>query len=102
MSDPAIAAVITGGVLVLGVVFVVLAVRECTREITDVIAAIPDDPDALDRCEHAIAREHAADEHMDRLLFSRRPPIDERDAELWAKQMLDPGSDDLIRLEAER
>jgi hypothetical protein len=39
---------------------------------------------------------------MDRLLFSRRPPIDERDAELWARQMLDPGSDDLIRLEAER
>ena len=99
MSDPAIAAIITGATLVAGAVLVVLSVRECSREIDGVIAALPD-PHDLD--ERELAQAAAEDEHLDRLLFSRRPPIDPREAELWARQMTDPDSDDLIRLEAER
>jgi hypothetical protein len=95
MSAPAIAAVITGATLVAGVVFVVLAVHECSREIDGVIAALPDPHDELDELA-------AEDEHLDRLLFSRRPPIDPQEAELWARQMTDPDSDDRIHAEAEQ
>ena len=96
-------AVTLGAILVTAAIIVAAAVRECSREIAGAIEdLLPPDPDALDRCEQAIAREHAADEDMERLLRSHGAPIDPRDAELWARQFLDPDSDDRIHQEAQQ
>jgi hypothetical protein len=100
-----------GAILVTAAIIVAATVRECSREIAGAIedlapsaaAASPwIPPERWDACERSIAREHAADEDMERLLRSHGAPIDPRDARLWAKQILDPDSDDRIHAEARR
>jgi hypothetical protein len=87
-------AVVAGPVLIAAGLIVAAAVYECSQEIDGVTAGF----DA--RLERQIAREHAADEDMDRLLRARWGPIDPEDAELWARQLLAPDSDDRILAEA--
>jgi hypothetical protein len=87
-------AVVAGPVLIAAGLIVAAAVYECSNEIDGVTA----DFDA--RLERQIAREHAADEDMDRQLRARWGPIDPEEAELWARQLLAPDSDDRILAEA--
>lgn len=77
------------------------AVREACQRIelaADLVAAPP--TDTAQAAELARAEAAAADESIDRLLLARRGPIDPRDAELWARQILAHDSDDLIRASA--
>jgi hypothetical protein len=94
-------AVVAGPVLIAAGLIVAAAVYECSHEIDGVLAA------SDFRREQAIARAHAllaeqlaADEDMDRQLRARWGPIDQDEADLWARQLLAPDSDDRIHAEA--
>jgi hypothetical protein len=91
-------AVVAGPVLIAAGLIVAAAVYECSNEIDAVTADAAWLPQ--DRWDKARAREHAADEDMDRQLRSRWGPIDQDEADLWARQLLAPDSDDRIHAEA--
>src|SRR5690554_659028 len=102
------AVVAVGCLVVASVVAVVVAIRDAVAKIEAVGGVIADTArahGALLADEAAAEDEHmdrllaglwALNEHMDRLLASRRAPIDPRDAELWARKVLDRDSDEWI------
>lgn len=99
------AVVAVGCLIVASVVAVVVAIRDAVAKIEAVGGVIADTA----RAHGALLRRHvdehmdrllaemwARNEHLDRLLASRRAPIDPRDAEMWARRVLDRDSDEWI------
>lgn len=110
MSAPH-AIVAVGCMIVASVVAVVVAIRSTVATIEAVGAVIADTARAhgalaADEDEHhmdrLLAELWAHNEHLDRLLASLRAPIDPRDAEMWARKVLDRDSDEWIIREVSR
>ena len=96
MSSPHVV-VAVGCLIVVSVMAVVAAIRDAVAKIEAAGGVIADTA----RAHGALLADEAAqaaaeNEHMDRLLASRRAPIDPRDAELWARKVLDRDSDEWI------
>jgi hypothetical protein len=104
------AVVAVGCLIVASVVAVVVAIRNAVVKIEAVGGVIADTARAHgalladeaaqaaadDRADRLLAEMWALNEHLDRLLASRRAPIDPRDAELWVRKVLDRDSDEWI------
>src|SRR5690606_32971210 len=100
-----------GCLIVASVVAVVAAIRDAVAKIEAVGGVIADtarahgsllaDEAALaaaegEHSDRLLAELWAHNEHLDRLLASLRAPIDPRDAEMWARRVLDRDSDEWI------
>lgn len=108
------AVVAVGCLIVASVVAVVVAIRDAVVKIEAVSGVIADTArahGALLADEAAAEDEHmdrllaelwAHNEHLDRLLAQLRAPIDPRDAEMWARKVLDRDSDEWIIREASK
>ena len=98
------AVVAVGCMIVASVVAVVVTIRNAVAKIEAAGGVIADTARAYgallaDKDEHMdrlMAELWAHNEHMDRLLASLRAPIDPRDAEMWARKVLDRDSDEWI------
>ena len=100
------AVVAVGCMIVASVVAVVVAIRGAVAKIEAVGGVIADtarahgallaDEAAAEDENRLLAELWAHNEHLDRLLASLRAPIDPRDAELWVRKVLAPGSDEWI------
>ena len=100
------AVVAVGCMIVASVVAVVVAIRDAVAKIEAVGGVIADtarahgallaDEAAAEDENRLLAELWAHNEHLDRLLASLRAPIDPRDAEMWARRVLDRDSDEWI------
>lgn len=98
MSAPH-AIVAAGCLIVVSVVAVAVAIRNAVATIEavgDVIADTARAQAAAEDEHRLLAELWAHNEHLDRLLASLRAPIDPRDAEMWARRVLDRDSDEWI------
>ena len=103
MSAPH-AIVAVGCMIVASVVAVVVAIRDAVAKIEAVGGVIADTARAHgalaaaedEHMDRLLAELWAHNEHLDRLLASLRAPIDPRDAEMWARRVLDRDSDEWI------
>jgi len=99
------AIVAVGCLIVVSVVAVVVAIRNAVATIEaagDIIADTARAQAAAEDENRLLAELWAHNEHLDRLLASLRAPIDPRDAEMWARRVLDRDSDEWIIREVSR